>query len=71
MSEDRCQVANLDGTEECAGEPHWIVTWPVGVVRDMRSATLCQRCGLNWIERFTAEGKVVTVRPALRRMLRV
>lgn len=70
LNSERCEVQTLDGTEACPEKPWWILTWPAGITRDMKSATVCQRCGLTWIEQFTDQGKVVTVRPVLSRVFK-
>lgn len=70
MSEDRCQVQTLDGTEACPNDPYWTLTFPNTITRDMRTVTVCHRCGETWIDKITTEGRAVTVNPSLRRRLR-
>lgn len=68
---DRCQVIALEGTEACPNDPHWILSFPNVILRNMVTVSVCQECGITWIDRITSDGRAVTVRRSLRRALRI
>ena len=70
MSDDRCQVQSLDGTEACPKDPYWTLSFPNTITRDMVTVTVCRDCGDTWIDKITTEGRAVTVNASLRRRLR-